>query len=172
MKLENCVLVDEVVNYLFRRPNLELPAIFYNWDSQSKVQTSRGLNVGYRSEDNRDIVFLDSTRVKPNFHHGRGEDWKDDEGLCVKMQEKDSLNYWFTSTEKQLITLSLKLFVDADSRVVVSINDKKVEIDLNNLGHQIVYITSEMIEIGKSTVRVELASGEISLITVNIKKEQ
>ena len=49
---------------------------------------------------------------------------------------------------------------------------RSVELDLNNLGHQIVYITSEMIEIGKSTVRVELASGEISLITVNIKKEQ
>jgi endoglucanase len=117
IKLENCVLVDDVVNYLFRRPNIEIPAIFYNWDSHAKVQTSKGLNVGYRSEDNRDIVFLDSTRVKPNFQHGRGESWKDDEWLCVKVNEGDTLNYWFSSTEKIICTLQLKLIVETVSKL-------------------------------------------------------
>ncbi|MDP3305618.1 MAG: cellulase family glycosylhydrolase [Erysipelotrichaceae bacterium] len=172
IKLENCVLVDEVVNYLFRRPNIEIPAIFYNWDSQAKVQTSKGLNVGYRSEDNRDILFLDSSRIKPNFQHGRGESWKDEEWLCVKMHENDSLHYWFTSTEKQVITLSLTLLNEKNSRVVVSLNEKKVDIDLNSVGHQIVYITSDSVDIGKSKIQVELVSGGISLISVNIKKEQ
>jgi hypothetical protein len=127
--------------------------------------------VGYRSEDNRDIVFLDSLRVKPNFQHGRGESWKNDEWLCVKVNEGDILNYWFTSREKQLITCSLTLFVKVNSSVVVSLNDKKVELDLNSLGHQIVYITTEMIQRGKSAIKVELVSGDISLITINVKNE-
>jgi endoglucanase len=107
IKLENCVLVDEVVNYLFRRPSIEIPAIFYNWDSNAKAKSSKGLNVGYRADDQRDIVFVDSELQKPTFQHGRGESWKEDEWLCVQMNEGDELNYWFTSREEAICTLSL-----------------------------------------------------------------
>jgi endoglucanase len=171
IKLENCVLVDEVVNYLFRRPDIKLPAIFYNWDFNAKAKNSKGLNVGYRADDQRDIVFVDSELQKPTFQHGRGESWKEDEWLCVQMNEGDELNYWFTSREEAICTLSLKLIVDNTSKISVSLNDEIVELELNKEGNQVVEVSTSMVNEGKSFIKVKLVSGEVRLITINIEKK-
>jgi endoglucanase len=172
IKLENCVLVDEVVNYLFRRPSIEIPAIFYNWDSNAKAKSSKGLNVGYRIDDQRDIVFVNSELQKPTFQHGRGESWKANEWLCVQMNEGDELNYWFTSREEAICSLSLQLFVDNTSMISVMINDQYVELELNKQGNQVVEVASSMVNEGKSSIKVKLVSGEVRLISLNIEKRQ
>jgi len=171
IKLENCVLIDDVVNVLFRRPNIEIPAIFYNWDSNAKSRNSKGLNVGYRTDDHRDIVFVNSELQKPTFQHGRGESWKEDEWLCVKMYESDELDYWFTSREDAVCALRLKLIADTTSKISVVINDQSVELDLKENGIQVVKVASSLVNEGKSSIRVKLVSGEIRLITLNIENE-
>jgi endoglucanase len=128
------------------------------------------LNVGYRTDDQRDIVFVNSELQKPTFQHGRGESWKEDEWLCVQMHKGDELNYWFSSREKAVCTLSLKLIADTTSKISVVINDQSVELDLNGEGVQVVEVASSMIDEGKSSIRVKLVSGEIRLITLKIEK--
>jgi endoglucanase len=129
------------------------------------------LNVGYRADDQRDIVFVDSELQKPTFQHGRGESWKEDEWLCVQMNEGDELNYWFTSREEAICSLSLKLIVDNTSKISVSLNDEIVELELNKEGNQVVEVSTSMVNEGKSSIKVKLVSGEVRLITINIEKK-
>jgi endoglucanase len=168
IKLENCVLVDEVVNYLFRRPSIDLSAIFYNWDDNSKSAMSRNGNVGYRVEDGRDINFLDSKLEKPTFQHGRGQSWKDDEWLCVRMMPSERLDYWFSCEITQNVSLRLDLCVDAQSQVRISLNDTVVSLDFNPSERKSIEVISKAIDPGKSKVSIEVEHGQIRLITVGL----
>jgi hypothetical protein len=168
IKLENCVLVDEVVNYLFRRPSINLPAIFYNWDDNSQSAMSRHGNVGYRVEDGRDIIFLNSQLERPTFQHGGGQSWKDDEWLCVRVMSSERLDYWFTSEITQNVSLRLDLCVDAKSKLRVSLNDVTVSLDFDPCERRSIVVISQAIDPGKSKVSIEVEHGEIRLITVGL----
>jgi len=69
VKLEHCTYIPNVANALFRRPPLTIPAVFYDWNKQTKFTPSRP-NFGFRVEDGTEIRFLDSLRTLPNFNHG------------------------------------------------------------------------------------------------------
>ena len=170
LKIENCVLVDEVVNALFRRPNIEIPAIFYSWDPQAKVVTSQGSNVGYRMDDHRDIIFLQGDRDKPNFAHGGGESWKEDEWLCVRTQSNDVLNYWFTCRETIWIALCVDVIINSAANVVFSVNGKNFDKEVKQLGRQSVDITVMEVPAGKSSISIHILEGDVQWISIKVKK--
>lgn len=170
LKLENCVLVDEVVNALFRRPNIEIPAIFYSWDPQAKVVTSQGSNVGYRMDDHRDIIFVQGDRDKPNFAHGGGQSWNEDEWLCVRTQSNDVLNYWFTCRETIWVALSVDVIINSAANVVFSVNGKNFDKEVKPLGRQSVDITVMEVPAGKSSISIHILEGDVQWISIKVKK--
>lgn len=170
LKLENCVLVDEVVNSLFRRPDIEIPAIFYSWDQEARIQNSRNLNVGFRVDDGRDIIFVQGDRDKPNFAHGGGASWNEDEWLCVRTQSNESLNYWFTCRKAMRVALCVDVIVNTVSKVNLTVNDKTSEMNLNQLGRQCA--DGAVIEVpdGKSSILIHVLEGDVQWISIKIKK--
>jgi len=98
--LENCTYHPEVVNALFRRAPVRIPAIFYGYQGEGKgyhVGAPTEGNVGFRVNDGTDIRFLDSERDVANFQHNGGRPWSMDQRLYVQMAAGDWLAYEFTS---------------------------------------------------------------------------
>jgi endoglucanase len=169
IKLEHCDLIDDVVNYLFRRPSVEVPAIFYTWNEHSKSILLDNTNVGYRINDNREIVFLESERTSPNFHHGRGESWKDDEWLCVVMKPTETLHYWFNFLDLRTYDLTLKLIVHMPSKIKVTLDNQNTFLDLDSDNSKVIKIISKIVDSGRVELSITLDTGKISLISVGLK---
>lgn len=134
MRIENCDYHPEVVNSLLRRPSLQIPAIFYGYRREGisyslahKVEQ----NVGFRVQDGTDIRFIDSTRTTPNFEHGRGQTWADDERLCLQASSEDWFKYEIfvrSSQEYSSYAMEVKMSaVGEDACLTIFVDDEKVE---------------------------------------------
>jgi hypothetical protein len=100
IRFENCAYLPEVVNALLRRTPVRIPAVFYGnrgeGDGFGFGPAGRsGSSVGFRTEDGTDIRFVNSSRAKAYFQHGGGEEWREDERLCVRLRPGDWLAYDF-----------------------------------------------------------------------------
>ncbi len=98
LALARCDYHPEVVNALFRRPPVRIPAAFYGYRGEGvsfhaagRAAPPRGLGDG----DGADIRLVESERTTANFQHGQGEAWRDDEWLCVRLTAEDWLAYEF-----------------------------------------------------------------------------
>jgi endoglucanase len=169
IKLENCDLIDDVVNYLFRRPPVDVPAIFYTWDEKAKTDVVDNVNIGYRISDARGIAFLNSSRTRPNFQHGAGESWAEDDWLCVRMRPTESLGYWFNIIEEQSLSLVIELIVHTPSKLTITWDEEDIELDLDKDNQKAINVLTSIIKPGKTSIKVVLNSGDISLIKVGIR---
>ncbi|QGQ93990.1 glycoside hydrolase family 5 protein [Paenibacillus psychroresistens] len=99
ISFEQCVYYDDVVNALFRRAPTHIPAIFYGYGGENVgygVSDRMEGTTGFRIQDGTDIQFIESSRVKANFEHSKGEPWQPDERLCVQLLASDWVAYDFT----------------------------------------------------------------------------
>jgi len=98
MEFRNCRYRPEVVNALFRRPPVQIPAAFYNYQGGGKgfgILRRRQSQTGFRSTDGTDIRFITGNREKASFAHGEGQKWQDDEKLCVGLTSGEWLAWDF-----------------------------------------------------------------------------
>ncbi|PWV94221.1 cellulase (glycosyl hydrolase family 5) [Paenibacillus cellulosilyticus] len=98
--IENCTYHPEVVNALFRRAPVRIPAIFYGYQGSGigyHIGAKADRNVGFRVNDKTDIRFVDSEREGSNFQHNGGRPWTMDQRLLVQLGAGDWLAYEFTS---------------------------------------------------------------------------
>lgn len=96
IKFENCNYHSEVVNALFSRPTVTIPAAFYDYKGMGLSHWSGSIKsnkLGFRDNDKIEIGFVDSIREKPNFEHVRGQQWQQDELLCIQLSEGAWVNY-------------------------------------------------------------------------------
>lgn len=119
LPLERCRYYPVVARSLFRRAPVRIPAIFYGYqgegihhDTNGRLPSS-GDSIGFRPGDGIDIRFVaGSGRTKPNFQHGRGEAWQEEEWLCVQLHGQDWVAYDFNvegpGERKVGITLKVK----------------------------------------------------------------
>lgn len=102
--IERCLYRSEVVNALFRRPPVRIPAIFYGYKGAGtsfSIGENSVKNVGFRVNDGTDIRFVEGEREKPNFQHMRGEEWEPDELMYVQLAPNDWAAYEFTVPSSQ-----------------------------------------------------------------------
>ncbi|MEX2443610.1 MAG: cellulase family glycosylhydrolase [Alkalispirochaeta sp.] len=93
--LERCHYHEAVVNSLFRRPPVRIPAIFYAFDGHGVgFGTSTGTRGGtpridYRRGDGTTFGYVAADpprRGAPNFHHNSGEPWEPEEWLYLLLE--------------------------------------------------------------------------------------
>ncbi|MCL4516320.1 MAG: cellulase family glycosylhydrolase [Firmicutes bacterium] len=129
LSFERCVYRPEVVNSLFRRPPVRIPAVFYGYRGEGAsfgITNRTDRQIGFRIHDGTDIRFIEGARTTPNFHHGRGEAWRTDERLCIQLAVEDWLAYEFTVepfSEASLFTVDLCMCAPNErGRIAVSVD--------------------------------------------------
>ncbi|MCL6603873.1 MAG: glycoside hydrolase family 5 protein [Paenibacillus sp.] len=98
LSLECCTYQPEVINALFRRPSVRIPAIFYDYKGVGESfgigqQADRGID--FRVQDGVDIRFVDAQRETPNFANMKGQGWKDEDWMYVHLSPEDWVSYTF-----------------------------------------------------------------------------
>ncbi|HZG56458.1 glycoside hydrolase family 5 protein [Paenibacillus sp.] len=105
LRLENCDYRPQVVNALFRRPPVRIPAAFYGYGGEGVgfgVRAKTESATGFRAGDGTDIRFVvEGARERPNFQHMKGEEWQPDEWLYVRLAADDWLAYDVTLRPEQ-----------------------------------------------------------------------
>ncbi|KRE47129.1 glycoside hydrolase family 5 protein [Paenibacillus sp. Soil522] len=116
--IERCLYRPEVVNALFRRPPVRIPAIFYGYKGAGtsfSIGEKSVKNIGFRVNDGTDIRFVESEREKPNFQHMKGEEWEPDELMYVQLASNDWAAYEFTvSSFQSLFDFTLDIHLRAE----------------------------------------------------------
>ncbi|MFC3803184.1 cellulase family glycosylhydrolase [Cohnella sp. GCM10012308] len=110
LPLARCDYEPAVVQSLFVRAPVRIPAVFYGYEGEGKsfglarrlsegdtasqpAFGSGGRAEGFRAGDGTDIRFVVPGRTTPNFQHGGGEEWQADEWMYVALQPGDWLAY-------------------------------------------------------------------------------
>lgn len=159
LKFSNCDYQPQVVNALFRRPAIRIPAIFYGYRGEGvsfmvKMRHEHGL--GFRERDGTDIRFVDKgTRAKPNFQHMKGEEWQADEWLYVRLHENEWLTYEFTLREAQVIHADYRLR-SVGGHLLISINDQLTEVAASSADEWETVRMPLMIEGKKGVNKIEI----------------
>ncbi|WP_372663221.1 glycoside hydrolase family 5 protein [Cohnella sp.] len=99
LKLNNCDYQPQVVNALFRRPLVRIPAIFYGYRGEGEsfgIKQKAKQSIGFRDGDGTEICFQEGQRATPNFQHMKGEEWLADEWLYVQLSSYDWLAYEYS----------------------------------------------------------------------------
>ncbi|CDN41871.1 cellulase family glycosylhydrolase [Paenibacillus sp. P22] len=98
LPLEACDYHPEVVNALFRRLPVRIPAIHYGYDGAGRSFGSTGAKEwesGYRKEDGMEIRYLDGRPKLPPTEPGWHR-WDTEGGLCLELKDGEWAAYDFT----------------------------------------------------------------------------
>nr|WP_240644504.1 glycoside hydrolase family 5 protein [Paenibacillus paeoniae] len=158
MRLAHCDYFPEVVRALLRRAPVRIPAIFYGYKGEGASygfgsDSGRALDdtssTGFRIGDRTNIRFVDSELPAATFAHGGGEEWEQDQWLCVEMADGDWLSYDFIGDDHDSdaeLTLQLKLQAAGGS------GELRLTLDGELAGHLVMtdekWYTTDKIELG------------------------
>lgn len=98
LPLERCTYRKDVVESLFRRVPIQIPAVFYGYRGEGEsygIHTKSEQETGFRLKDGTDIRFVNGESKAANFHHGGGAAWKPEEVLCLHASPQDWFEYEF-----------------------------------------------------------------------------
>ncbi len=129
MKFENCDYHGDVVRSLFRKPNVTIPAVFYGYQGEGVSfcgSQTRENTPAFRVGDGMEIQFVYEGANKVNFEHGQGQEWTDEEWLCLHLHPQEWAVYAF-QVDKDY----------AENELKVSIHTAALENDLPELELQI-----------------------------------
>ncbi|MEK8130573.1 cellulase family glycosylhydrolase [Paenibacillus filicis] len=176
LPLDRCDYYPEVVNALLRRAPVRLPAIFYGYQGEGlgyHVGEPVTHQLGFRQDDGTDIRFVHSERTLPNFQHGGGEAWTEDEKLCVHLKAGDWLAYEINlpaSTDVLEVALkvqpeaagtALDLFLDDRELVVLYLYGEDWRLSGSRL--------AGTVAAGRHTLKVRVQTGQAALEWIELK---
>lgn len=181
LAIERCDYRSEVVNALFRRPNVRIPAAFYGFRGEGVsygfggVRRGKPAPIGFRNGDGTDIRFVSGGRTEPNFQHGGGEPWADDEWLLVHLEEGDWLAYEFELREPSPISLELRLAApDGTGRLTVTVDGVPFGVDVaaapGTLWQTVALSGSGLHDSGIHRIKVIAAGGPVRLQWLTVHK--
>lgn len=160
LPIEACDYHPEVANALLRRPDVRIPAIFYGYKGDSDGYGFDGEGgrrtvepIGFRDGDGTDIRYaVPRDGAAPNFQHGGGEEWRDEDWLYVRLSRGEWLAYDFEVASAGLVASVLKLRApEGAARLIVRLDDKPAELE--------VAVTVEWIEVAVGESAAVLAAG-------------
>ncbi|MEF2964482.1 cellulase family glycosylhydrolase [Paenibacillus sp. M1] len=180
MRLENCDYYQEVVNALFRRPPLRYPAIFYGHKGQGVsygLQNAAKCNIGFRQEDGTDIRFIRSLRTEPNFQHGGGEPWAEEDRLLLQAHTGDWFNYEFnvypenSDASKTLLLCIRAAAPEGNAKIEVTVNEReKITLDVVSQAWSDYEISGELnIGPGRHVIGIKALDHPVQLDWLDIK---
>ena len=134
MKFENCDYHSDVVRSLFRRPNVTIPAVFYGFKGEGISHCGkqpRTNTPAFRGGDAMEIRFLQEGSRKASFEHGQGQEWTDEEWLCLHLHGEEWVVYNFQADrdygESELrISIHVSALED-NPELELHINDKVLD---------------------------------------------
>ncbi|MBJ6359763.1 cellulase family glycosylhydrolase [Paenibacillus sp. GCM10012307] len=176
LPLEHCDYHPEVVNALLRKVPLRIPAIFYGYQGEGSgyhVGESVAHQLGFRQNDGTDIRFVHSERAIPNFQHGGGEAWSEDEKLSVRLKPDDWLAYELNlSASTDVLNIVLHVKPEASDTVLdVIVNDQHTA-HLHLYGQDWVANRSQLtgaFAAGRHTLKVRVREGQAALEWINVE---
>lgn len=121
---ERCSYHGRVVNALFRRPSVRIPAVFYGYEGIGKsfgIQRPAEQRINFRVNDGTDLRFVSGQGEKPNYQHYGGEEWTQEEWLYVHLAAEDWLAYEFTGPSGDSVTARLELIVRVSGQGAVAL---------------------------------------------------
>ncbi|MBO9596634.1 MAG: cellulase family glycosylhydrolase [Cohnella sp.] len=128
LPFEACDYHPAVVNALFRRPSVRIPAIFYGYKGEGDGFGFGGRRetqaIGFRDEDGTDIRFAMGTgEATPNFQHGGGEPWEEKDWMYVHLEKGDWLVYDIETDKPCSIQVEIRAAAMANgSRLAVAVD--------------------------------------------------
>jgi Endoglucanase len=105
LSLDMCEYHPEIINALFCRPPILIPAIFYGYKGDGVsfgVYNTKVSQIDFRVKDEIDIQFVDGLEKQPNFKHMAGEPWKTDEWMYIQLADQDEVSYEITVDAKSM----------------------------------------------------------------------
>ncbi|KGE20860.1 cellulase family glycosylhydrolase [Paenibacillus wynnii] len=132
LRLGGCTYRPEVINALFRRPSVRIPAIFYDYKGEGQsfgIGKQADHTLDFRVKDGVDMRFVEGTRDIPNFAHNKGEVWKAEEWMYVQLAPEDWVSYTFrvpAISEPHAYTIELYIRTKRGGAVTVSLDGSPV----------------------------------------------
>lgn len=96
MKFGNCSYHQDVVDSVFSRLPLAIPAIFYDFKGEGisyKTLGESGNCSGYRCFDPIEIRYINTEQQKPNFAHTRGEEPEEHERMYIVLKKGEWVSF-------------------------------------------------------------------------------
>jgi endoglucanase len=170
--LDNCTYYKDVVDALLRRSPVRIPAIFYGYKGAdvSFGRTSEPQEVSrisFRESDGMDIRFISSELTAPNFQHGRGESWRPEDKLCLKLATGEWTVYEFTvPAAVSSFELKLRLLLHGESSSLAVSLDERLIGTVSGSDHDwtVTELTDEAsLEAGTHRIIARAVNGPVSL---------
>lgn len=132
LSLAKCTYRTDVINALFRRPSIRIPAVFYDFAGEGESFAIAGRaekNIGFRVQDGVDIRFVEGDRGALNFSPMKGEDWRTEEWMYVRLSPRDWVSYTFrvpVFAARQEYYIELCMCTKEGGEISVSLNDSSI----------------------------------------------
>jgi endoglucanase len=162
IQIDHCDDHPEVAHAIFRRIPISYPAIFYNQNSTISHGLQRP-NVGFRREDHSEIRFVDSQRTSPNFSHGQGQAWANNDRMEVVGQPGDVYRYIVWASQDQRSPLHLLVKAERSTTLSVSVGDHTVTLQVFDTNRKTISVGSFHFREGVNSVEVTIRSGQVAL---------
>ncbi len=152
LPMHKCEYHPEIVNALFHRPPILIPAVFYGYRGKGtdfEVHHAKGTSVEFRKNDGPDIKFIEDIRSQPNFKHMAGEPWEPEEWMFIRLDDQDWVSYPVNvDTKSEYFLFTIKLCVNAsDGHGQISISVDGVQactIDVKKGSWRIICLKDEL----------------------------
>lgn len=138
LKLAACDPHPEVARALFSRPPVRIPAVFFGFlgAEVSFHREGPARSIGFRRADSLNLSMDRGSKTVPNFQHGGGQPWTEDEWIQVRFAPGDWAVYTFTL---EVPATGLRVIAQARSvvgpgRLWCTVAGTVVELTLDRLG--------------------------------------
>lgn len=160
--LNQCEYHPEVAQAIFRRIPIAFPAIFYSRSSLIPSLKPR-TNVGFRSQDNTEIRFLDSQRTLPHFGHGQGQPWAPDDWMMLVGHPGDVYRYGVTAKTSASHRISLRLTAYESAMFSISVGSQTINVHVMDTNRKSLGVGSFVFKPGENFIDITIRTGKVAL---------
>lgn len=156
LPMHKCEYHPEIVNALFCRPPILIPAVFYGYKGNGAdfgVYQAKESSFEFRKNDGVDIKFIERVKSRPNFKHMAGEPWKPEEWMFIRLDEQDWVRYPVNIDAKSA-------FFPYTIRLCVNVSDHNGQFSVSVDG-----LPACTINVGKGSWRIICMEDELRLGT-------
>lgn len=160
LKLAACDSHPEVARALFSRPPVRIPAAFFGFLGPEVSFHREGSGTdwdGFRRNDALALLMDRGSKTVPNFQHGGGQRWAEDEWIQVRFTRGDWAEYTFTLvTPASLRVIAQARTVVGPGRLGLTVAGSPIEVPLGRLGWETVIAElPSPLASGTHSIRVE-----------------
>ncbi len=172
IQFKNCQYRDEVVDSMFRRIPVKIPAEYYSYLGKEVGfhREERKASVGLRSLDETGI-FLINEEGKLNFQHYNGDEKSGVEKLYLEVSEGEWFDYTFNSKKDVLCQLSLRMAKVEELTKLRLCLDHQISylLDINSrVWHEEIVVKDFEMKAGPHHLRLECQKGIAKVEWINL----